>query len=260
MNQLTDNDRERSATASGVESLLRSVEGIPDGMCNALLDVGCGYGGLARIVGDRLGAREVHGVDIDQQVIGEAREKGVAARCVDVEHERLPYDSDSFDVVLSLGMLDYLPTFDGVLSEIRRVLRPNGYVLLSLPNLASWNNRLALLLGYQPRDVEISERSIVGALPHYRNDVPAGHLHTATLRAFRDLMVVHGFLEREVVGGSWLTRNVSTPLALIDRLFSRRPSLSRRFFYLGQKDATATVDERSTGWWSGRDAVQQLRQ
>jgi hypothetical protein len=42
---------------------------------------------------------------------------------------------------------------------VRRVLREGGYLLITTPNLASWVNRLVMLLGYQPYNCEVSRRS-----------------------------------------------------------------------------------------------------
>ena len=239
---------------SGLPALraaLRPLRGSPVGR---VLDVGCGYGGLAAVVGQELGTKELYGVDVDEAVISEAERKGVRAQRVDVEVDPLPFEDGSFDLVFSLGMLDYLPTFDFAIEEMRRVLRPGGHVLISIPNLGSWNNRLALLVGYQPRDVEISDRVLAGTAPRYRNDPPAGHIHTATLRAVRELMAFHGFEPVRISSGAWETRPIPRPLALLDRLMAVRPSLARRFFYLGARAGEAE-GRPDRGWWRGRDAM-----
>jgi SAM-dependent methyltransferase len=251
---LTDNDRERSATASGIPALLSALAPLQGRNVGKILDIGCGFGGITRKVGEFVDATELYGVDIDPSVIDEATQKGVKAQRVDVENERLPYPDGDFDLVFSLGMLDYLPTFDVVFEETNRVLPIGGHVLFSLPNLGSWHNRLALLLGYQPRDIEVSDRSIVGAMPYYRHDQPAGHLHTATLRAFRELLEYHGFEPVNVTGGFWMTRQAPKPAVLVDRVFARWPSLARRYFFLAAKTSSQRGSEPA-GWWKGRDAL-----
>jgi len=80
-----------------------------------------------------------------------------------------------------------------MIREMRRVTHPDGHVLIALPNLGSWQNRTMLLLGYQPRDVEISSETVVGVPRHYRDGDPTGHIHTATVKAFTELMRFHGF-------------------------------------------------------------------
>lgn len=254
---VTGRDLERSATASGLPALRTAVEPLRGARLERMLDVGCGYGGLAGFLGTELGITDLHGVDIDDSVLPEARSKGVQVKRVDVESEALPYEDESFDLVVSLGMLDYLPTFDRVVREIHRVLRPEGHALVSIPNLASWHNRLALLLGYQPRDVEISDRFLPGTMRYYRKDPPAGHIHTATARGLRELMEFHGFQTAAVTGGCWTTRPTPTALALVDRVLSRRPSLARRIFYRGTKGEPQGAPGASSGWWRGRTVVRE---
>jgi SAM-dependent methyltransferase len=233
---ITDNDLNRSRTSWNVGDLLAAVEPLGDGAARRLLDVGCGYGGLSKLVGEVIGADEVHGIDIDEAVMEEARGKGVQSVVLEVGAQPLPYADGFFDVVMSLGMMDYLRTFDDMLQEIHRVLRPGGWVLIALPNLGSWHNRAMLLLGYQPRDVEISCLTLAGVPRRfYRGEQPAGHIHTATARAFTELMTFHGFRSVRISGGRPTMRTVKPWLDLLDRLFTLRPTLARRFYYLGQK-------------------------
>jgi SAM-dependent methyltransferase len=232
---ITDNDRERSATAFAMGDLSRALEEIPPEGVRRVLDIGCGFGGLSKLIGETLGAEEIHGIDIDGDALVEAAKKGVVTTRVEIGREPLPYPDEHFDVVASFGMLDYLPAFDPAVREIYRVLRPDGYALVSLPNLASWNNRLALLIGYQPRDVEISQEALVGVARRYRSHRPTGHIHTPTLRAFTELMDLHGFRKAKILRGSPKTRPTHPLLMLTDRILSRRVSLARRFFFLGQK-------------------------
>jgi ubiquinone/menaquinone biosynthesis C-methylase UbiE len=203
-----------------------------------MLDIGCGFGGLAAFVGQALQIPEIHGVDKDEQALEEARHKMVRTHLVDVSEIALPFPDSYFDLTISFGMLDYLPCYDQLLREIGRVTRARGYVLISLPNLASWHNRIAMLLGYQPRDVEVSQEILPGVHPWYkkRREIPVGHIHTVTTSAFRELMTHHGFEPTRVTGAVPRGRISSYRLSgLIDKVFARRPTLARRFFYLGCK-------------------------
>ena len=234
---VTDNDRGRSRTSYSLDDLQRSVRSLQDAPVERLLDIGCGYGGLAALVGGFVGAHEVHGIDIDPRVESEAQSKGVQIQVLDAGERPLPYPDGFFDVVMTLGMMDYLVSFDGMIREINRVLAPNGRVLVTLPNLSSWHNRLALLAGYQPRDVEISNEVLAGVSRGFAGEYPAGHIHIPTLRAFKELMDHHGFEAVELLGGRPRQRSVPKALFAIDRLMSRSPSLARRFYYVGRKVA-----------------------
>jgi ubiquinone/menaquinone biosynthesis C-methylase UbiE len=205
-----------------------------------MLDIGCGFGGLAAFVGQALHIAEIHGIDKDEQALEEARQKKVRTHHVDVSQFALPFPDSYFDLIISFGMLDYLPTYDEALREIGRVTRVGGYALISLPNLASWHNRIGMLLGYQPRDVEVSQEILPGVHPWYkkRQETPVGHIHTVTTSAFRELMTHHGFETTRVTGAVPQGRISSYRFSeLMDKVFAWRPTLARRFFYLGRKSS-----------------------
>lgn len=230
----------------GLRKALNVVRGI--GPVTRVLDIGCGFGGLARLAGDYLGATEIHGIDIDPRVVDEARGKGVSVVLQDAGAGPLPFGDEFFDVTMTFGMMDYLEYFDGVIREISRVTRVGGFVLVSLPNLASWHNRLMLLRGYQPRDVEISSEILAGTKANYRasGERPAGHIHVPTLRAFVELMEYHGYETQGVLPGRpYLTTVSSRVIGWVDRVLSRSPSLARRFYYVGKRVRITEVPERS---------------
>ena len=242
---VTDNDRGRSRTSFSLDDLRRAADPLRDKPVGRLLDIGCGFGGLSSLVGNYLGAQEVHGVDIDDRVIEEAASKDVTVVRSDADNGKLPYDDGYFDVVMTLGMMDYLVSFDPMLREVNRLLAVGGRVLVSLPNLSSWHNRLMLLCGYQPRDVEISSERLVGLPPGYANETPAGHIHIPTTKAFAELMEYHGFRTLRLVGGRPAQHVVHPVLRAADRILGARPSLARRFYYLGVKERSIPVPERS---------------
>lgn len=247
---ITPSDVERSRTSFDLDGLRRAVDVSRNSSAvDRFLDIGCGFGGLARLVGDYVGAKEVHGVDIDPRIVDEAHEKNVSVVLQDASAGPLPYEDGYFDAVMTLGMMDYLDYFDGVIREISRVTKIGGTLLVSLPNLASWHNRLMLLLGYQPRDIEISSEILAGVprRPYrMRGEMPAGHIHIPTVRAFVELMEHHGYETVKVLSGRPNARTTSNKLYLtIDRIAALRPSLARRFFYVGRRVKLTTKPERS---------------
>ncbi|MGH2768715.1 MAG: methyltransferase domain-containing protein [Candidatus Methylomirabilales bacterium] len=235
---LTPKDRERTRALWALADLARVLAYLDQRAGrDRMLDMGCGFGGLSMAMGKRLGMNEVHGVDIDVDALAEAEQKGVKASRCEVGKDRLPYPDNSFDLLTSFGMLDYLPFFDDAMREIFRVIKPEGYVVVSLPNLASWYNRLALLLGYQPRDIEVSREVVPGIHPYYRKrgSEPTGHIHAVTTGAFRELAEHFGFTTTLVLGGCPSDPKTGGLLKSFDQLMARRPTLAKRFYYFGQK-------------------------
>lgn len=89
-----------------------------------LLEVGCGTGAFADRVALHVGANRVSVVDTSERMIELTAQRGLDARVADVM--ALPFEDDSFDVVVALWMLYHVPDLTVAMQEIHRVLRPGG--------------------------------------------------------------------------------------------------------------------------------------
>jgi SAM-dependent methyltransferase len=104
-----------------------------------LLDLGCGYGGRTVYYAQRCGASAVEGVEITSAVV-ERCERLAAALGADNARfrvgfaERLPFDSDRFDGVLSYDVLEHVQDPAAAFTEVARVLRPGGMAWLAFPS------------------------------------------------------------------------------------------------------------------------------
>jgi SAM-dependent methyltransferase len=205
----------------------------------ALLDLGCGMGGLANHIANRLGLRDVTGVDLDAERLKAAASRGVRPLLLDLNQDPLPLEPGSVRVVSCFGLLAYLSLYDNVLSEAGRVLDDHGWLLLSMPNLGSYSNRLSLFFGYQPHAVAVSRHREAGKVRRHRDDPTSPNmpplLHSATLRCMRELLDRYGFDIVTVRG--FVPGPRRRPV--IDGLLSRLPSLSRRFLILAHKRSSA---------------------
>ncbi len=105
-----------------------------------VLDAACGEGYGARILADR--ADSVIGVDVDTATIEHARTRyrhpGLRFEAADCT--RLPLADDSVDVVVSFETLEHLVEHDVLLAEFRRVLRPQGFLVLSSPDKRAYSD------------------------------------------------------------------------------------------------------------------------
>jgi SAM-dependent methyltransferase len=94
-----------------------------------LLDVGCGTGGILRSLG--AGAKVV-GVDSEELALRYCREQG-EYRVVRGSALALPFADASFDTCVSLDVLEHVEAEQALLGELRRVLRPGGRAVISVP-------------------------------------------------------------------------------------------------------------------------------
>ena len=94
-----------------------------------ILDVGCGTGANLVMLGE---FGEAHGIDVSSDALAFCRERGLDR----VRHgaaEELPYEDGTFDLVTALDVVEHLDDDAAGLREFRRVLRPDGRILLFVP-------------------------------------------------------------------------------------------------------------------------------
>lgn len=231
-NGLTPGDFAVSATAHDLPSLDAILKLIKNSEPSKMIDLGCGYGGLTTYVARYLNVDNVYGIDIDRERLDKAQSKGINTYEIDLNKDALPFANGYFDLVVSFGALEHLMYFDNFFSESLRILSFGGHIVLAMPNLASYINRIALLLGYQPRDVEVSQEFFQGTLPFYPSGF-LGHVHSATLRTIKQMMEYYGFHVIKVKPSSPYQANKL--VKVMDKIFSHSPGLSRRFIILGRK-------------------------
>jgi SAM-dependent methyltransferase len=122
--------------------LYRPLQGLlgaytpPDGR---YLDVGCGD---ARTAGPYLRhAGHYTGVDVSASAVDEARSHGFDAVRIDDPAE-LPFEPGKFDMVVCLETLEHLVDPLAAVREMRRLLRPEGLLVATVPNVVYWRRRL----------------------------------------------------------------------------------------------------------------------
>lgn len=116
-------------------------------MCNPvksdlILDVGCGIGVYSNTIAMNTGARCV-GVDLNPDNLRKARLVADALKLNSEFHlmdvTNLEFPNDQFDKVLCVEVLEHIKDDQKVITEIARVLKPNGLLVLSTPK-RSWSD------------------------------------------------------------------------------------------------------------------------
>jgi 2-polyprenyl-3-methyl-5-hydroxy-6-metoxy-1,4-benzoquinol methylase len=162
------------------ESRLRKVaRWILEKPAGTLLDIGCGDGAMAarfRSVGF-----SVYGIDASKSQVAAALAKGIDARVQDLAAESLPFQNEFFDVIFAGEVIEHLVDTTAFLRETWRVLKYGGTLIVTTPNLASFENRLRLLLGIYPIWVE------------YKLEGGQGHVRAYTPRTLKSHLRSVGF-------------------------------------------------------------------
>ncbi|HEX2428195.1 MAG TPA: class I SAM-dependent methyltransferase [Gaiellaceae bacterium] len=113
-----------------------------------VLDLGCRTGALTRHF---LEGNSVVGLDVDSAALEKAAALGIEPVQANVE-EPLPFEDASFDAVVSGELFEHLRFPDALVAEIRRVLRPGGVLVGSVPNAFRVQSRLRFVRGRPPED------------------------------------------------------------------------------------------------------------
>lgn len=159
-----------------------------------LLDWGCGWGQVSQLLRER-------GVATESFDYREGAEPGTAQleRYPDIlahvgsDPVKLPFEDDSFEAVLSCGVLEHVQQPENSLIELRRVLRPGGrFYVYKLPNKLSYLEAVARVGGMYYH----------GKLPHDRVYSP---------RSAKALLEQQGFEVHDVRLTNMLPLTIATP-------------------------------------------------
>jgi ubiquinone/menaquinone biosynthesis C-methylase UbiE len=97
-----------------------------------ILEIGCGIGTVVHELSKK--GHDIVGIDISGEAIEYGRKKYADISLEVQAAETLPYEDESFNVVLSFDVFEHIAETDKHITEVRRVLRPGGYYLFQTPN------------------------------------------------------------------------------------------------------------------------------
>ena len=117
-----------SEERSQIELVLSLLDRDGNGAGKKVLDVGCGVGRYLSPLRDR--GYTVHGCDYSWDMISQSR-KASGVWLAQAHVESLPYLGGTFDVVLSIGVLQTVVDHERALTELYRILKPGGVLILS---------------------------------------------------------------------------------------------------------------------------------
>ncbi len=156
-----------------------------------VLDLGCGLGGKT-VAYAQLGAHSVTGLDLRSHSLQAAAEENrlhntdpSTVRFCLTDAARMSFADDSFDVILSINVLEHVDDLYFTLRECQRVLRPNGVMLFHFPPFYSpWGAHLEGWINFPWPHLFFSDRTLIQAAhrietAHRRN---AGYIPTAQVK------------------------------------------------------------------------------
>ena len=116
------------------DDFMPEVVGFDQWKGKKVLEVGCGLG--TDLLQFARGGAKVYAVDLTEKAAGLARKRlglyGLEGSISISDSENLPFQTDSFDLVYSWGVIHHTPNTEAAAKEIMRVCKPGGHVLVML--------------------------------------------------------------------------------------------------------------------------------
>lgn len=151
---------------------------------NRILDVGCGDGHFALHVKDKFD--KIYGAEIAKEAALVAQTQSVFASVMDLNLS-LSFKDNTFDTVTCLDVIEHLLDPASLTAEMYRVLRPDGQLVLTTPNIRNFRNLYTLIFK--------------GIFPHTSSDTfvwGGGHLHFFTREDIKNILKKAGFKRIEL--------------------------------------------------------------
>lgn len=151
---------------------------------SSLLDVGAGFGELLMKARQK-GFKKLYGIDVSSVVVDHCKRQlkknnvtaSISTQSVD---EKTTFTNNSFDAVTMIAVLEHIFSPNNVLAEVHRILKPNGQLIIEVPNVVFIPRRIDFMFGKLPKTSDE---------PLYQD----GHLQFFTQKSLADLLDKNGF-------------------------------------------------------------------
>lgn len=125
-----------------LDTVMTAVVNNIKGQPKAVLDIGSGDGKLLNAIKALYPEAEVFACDYtDEFLKAEVNELKIA----DLNSGELPFEDQSFDLVTITEVVEHLENYHAIIREIHRILRPEGQVIITTPNILNLKSRVGFL-------------------------------------------------------------------------------------------------------------------
>jgi len=192
-----------TALRNNAGNIIKLLEESPN---SKLLDCGCSDGSKTVGYAKKVRTKNVYGTDSNERQMKIARRRNIKCARHDL-NKKTKYSSKFFDVIIANQLIEHLCDFDMFLSEMMRILKDDGYLIISTENLSSWQNIVSLLLGWQPTSISsaTAKRKSIGNPFSMVKSKKSGNIHyrVFAIRGWEDMFDAHGFRAEKVLGSGY---------------------------------------------------------
>jgi len=127
-----------------------------------IIDLGCGEGVLLKLLEENLKNVEIFGIDINPNILKLNKFLKANIKVADITDTGFP--DNFFDIAFCLDVLEHFENLEQPIGEIKRILKPNGLLVVSLP-IENWFYKLGRFFSKGT----ISEKKGPCSSPHFGN-------------------------------------------------------------------------------------------
>jgi len=190
-----------------------------------VLDLGCADGEMFK---DFAQKTQFYGVDISESFLKKAEKNGYKTCLMDVEKSALPFTDGFFDIVITGETIEHVVDTDWFMCELNRVLRKDGNMIISIPNINQWISVFMMLLADLP--------------PRYSARFRAAHVRDFTFKTMKRCIKEFGFTIKKRQGTGiflpFISRNIFAGLTKLV------PRIATEVVFLCQKNSSILYDKK----------------
>ena len=121
----------------------------------SVLEIGCGNGNGTKLIKKYFAPDKITAIDLDEKMIGIAQKRNKDSTVIFkiMDASNLDFPDNQFDAIFDFGIIHHIPDWRECLHELKRVLKPDGEILiedLSLDSFAKGTGRLWKILSDHP--------------------------------------------------------------------------------------------------------------
>lgn len=126
-------------------------------------DAGCGNGIYLKYISDKYPVARLNGFDFSQTIVAIAKKNAPQAEIISGNLEDAPYGDEFFDIILCTQVIEHLLDDKQGLAELYRLLKPDGYLVISTDNK---NNLVSRFLNLPIKLLSLPYRLLKKLLPN----------------------------------------------------------------------------------------------
>jgi len=114
-----------------------------------VLDAGCGEGHLLELLENKNKNNSYYGIDLTSEALARAKERCPNMTFIQADLSKIDIEDNFFDFIVCTETLEHVDTYQEVINEFKRILKPGGYLVITFPNEFWWTVS-RFLLGRRP--------------------------------------------------------------------------------------------------------------